>query len=133
MLAEVKLLRSPKGMSLPEVLIASVILAILVPVVLQTYTVAIHTQTRRAIQEEAVIFASDYLEYTKLKILNPKTETTPFDTIRHFRSDSLILVRTTGDSIENVLCTESISVEVDSQSLVKVSQTIPENLHTESW
>lgn len=107
-------------------MVAAVILAIVVPLLFQTFTGAIHIQSRRAVQEEALIFASDYLERTKLRILNPNENVTPFDSIRVFRSDTLLLKRSVQGEITNSIATEQFSVVVDSRPILTISHKIPE-------
>lgn len=122
-----KRLQSPRnGISLVEVLVAVVILTISVPLLFQTFTGGIHLQNRRAIHEESILFASDYLEYTKLSILNPQAEQLPFDTIRLFRGDTLRLVRTRDLTSKNGLVEESFSVDFESRPIVEITHTVPE-------
>ncbi len=122
-----KLLRfRNSGMTIVEVMVAVVILTISVPLLFQTFTGGIRIQTRRAIQEEALIFASDYLEQTKLSILNPSTDLLPFDTVRVFRGDTLRLNRTRDLTATNGLVKESFTVTSENRSIVAITHTVPE-------
>ncbi len=113
-------------MTIVEVMVAVVILTISVPLLFQTFTGGIRIQTRRAIQEEALIFASDYLEQTKLSILNPSTDLLPFDTVRVFRGDTLRLNRTRDLTATNGLVKESFTVTSENRSIVAITHTVPE-------
>ncbi len=118
------MVKSNSGMTLQEVMIAAVILAILSPIVHQTYQFSMRVQKRRAVQEEVLIFASDYLEYHKLLLLNPPEEIIPFDTARIFRSDTLLLERKTIDEELHGFLTEEFSVVVDSAAMVTISHSV---------
>ncbi len=121
------------GMSLVEVMVALTILAILSPVVHQAYTYSLKVQARRAIQEEVLLFASDYLEHSKLNLITTPTEPHPFDTIRLFRSDTLNLTRKFIDSSEEKLLQETFSILVDSIPLVTITHLVPRQKENSLW
>lgn len=123
-------------MTLQEVLIGAVILAILSPIVHKTYTFSLRTQRRRAVQEEILIFASDYLEYQKLQLLyttsDPNTEE-PFDTLRIFRGDTLFLEKSHNTYETENLKEETISIRYKSDTLITLKTLVKESESESLW
>lgn len=112
------------GFSLAEVMVAVVILTVASSILFQVFTGGVKIQSRRAVQEEALNFASDYLEQQKLLLLAGGSNSPDFDTIRPFRSDTLLLKRTTLSETDRSR-REQIAVTVDSTALVTCTLTVP--------
>lgn len=108
-----------RGMTLHEVLIGAVILAILSPIVHQTYTYTVRVQRRRALHEEVLIYASDYLEYSKYRMIKDSDDLEPFDTVRFFRGDTLYLQREQREHEMPELVEETFQILIDSVPLTK--------------
>ncbi len=130
-------------MTLTEVLVAVVILAVISPVLYRTFTYAITVQHRRAVQEEVLIFASDYLEYTKYQFLSDETTSSHynsdpfspdhFDTVRPFRGDTLQLIRQSSPTSVDGILEEQFSIVVDSNSLGTFTHAVPVKKGSGLW
>lgn len=120
-------------MTLHEVLIGAVILAILSPIVHQTYTYTVRVQRRRALHEEVLIYASDYLEYSKYKMLRKPEELEPFDTVRFFRGDTLHLERREESYEIPELRRETFQIVVDSTPLTTHTHLLYKDKSESLW
>ncbi len=124
---------SNSGMTLHEVLIGAVILAILSPIVHQTYTFTVRMQRRRALHEEVLIYASDYLEYSKFNFLAKPKELEPFDTLRIFRGDTLFLKKSQKSYDIDGLIQETFQIVLDSVVLTSLTHLLYEEKKESLW
>ncbi len=124
---------SERGMTLQEVLIAMIIISILSPVVHNAYTYAVKVQAKRALQEETLIFAANYIELVKFNILTDPEEIPPLDSIRIFRGDTLFLKRISSTYETEGLLKEKFSIVFDEKPIVIMTHLIHEPKENSLW
>lgn len=126
-------MRNQHGVTLPEILVALVILLLLSPVAHRVYSYSVKVQQRRAIQEEAILFSSCYMEYTKLLHLSPQTNHQAFDSLRVVLGDTLYLVRDSKSGRSDELVEETFSIVHDSLPIATFIHSIPPTTSNHLW